>query len=251
MFAVPLAASAVLSTTAQAQQITTEINGQVNNPAGEPLADATIVITDTRTGATATISANQQGYFSARNLSTGGPYTVTATAPDFQGQTVNDITTSLQGATQLSFTLSAVSAEASSETIVVTGARARITQLATGPGSSFGADALESAPTRASASTATISRARTAFRALAGTTAATPSPSTASPKATSMASTTPAFRRAARPRCRMTRSAKPRSSSRRSMSNSVSLPAARSTSSPAAAPTNITAVASSNIPTTS
>ncbi|MCY7339835.1 MAG: TonB-dependent receptor [Sphingomonas bacterium] len=146
MFAVPLAATAILSTTAQAQQITTEINGQVNNEAGEPLANATVIITDTRTGATDTTSANAQGYFSARNLSTGGPYTVTATAPNFQGQTVNDITTSLQGATQLSFTLTAASAEASTETIVVTGARARVTQLATGPGTSFGADVLESAP---------------------------------------------------------------------------------------------------------
>lgn len=147
MFAVPLSASVVLSTTAQAQQITTEISGQVTDEAGAPLANATVIVTDTRTGASSTISANQQGAFAARNLSTGGPYTVTATAPNFQGQTVNDITTSLQGATQLSFRLTSVSTEATSDTIVVTGARARIKQLATGPGTSFSADVMETAPT--------------------------------------------------------------------------------------------------------
>lgn len=147
MLAVPLTASVVLSTTAQAQQITTEINGQVSDEAGAPLAKATVVITDTRTGATSTISANDQGFFAARNLSTGGPYTVTATAPNYQGQTVPDVNTSLQGATQLSFTLTPVSAEASTDTIVVTGARARVTQLATGPGTSFSAQVLEEAPT--------------------------------------------------------------------------------------------------------
>ena len=147
MFAVPLTASVILSTTAQAQQITTEINGQVSDEAGAPLANATVIVTDTRTGATSTISTNAQGAFAARNLSTGGPYTVTATAPNYQGQTVPDVTTSLQGATQLSFTLTSVSAEASAETIVVTGVRARVTQLATGPGTSFNAQALEEAPT--------------------------------------------------------------------------------------------------------
>jgi hypothetical protein len=146
MFAVPLAATAIFSTTAQAQQITTEINGQVNDAAGTPLANATVVITDTRTGAVTTITTGSDGLFAARNLSTGGPYSVTATAPDFQGQTVNDITTTLQGATQLSFKLTPVSTSATADTIVVTGTRARVTQLATGPGTSFGAEVLENAP---------------------------------------------------------------------------------------------------------
>ena len=147
LFAVPLAATAIVSTTAQAQQITTEINGTVSDEAGAPLANATVVVTDTRTGASSTISANAQGNFAARNLSTGGPYTITATAPGYQGQTVNDITTTLQGATQLTFSLTSAAAEADSATIVVTGLRARVTQLATGPGTSFSADVLETAPT--------------------------------------------------------------------------------------------------------
>jgi hypothetical protein len=138
--------AAVASTAAHAQQITTSITGQVNNEAGQPLADATVTITDTRTGASREISADSQGLFTAQNLSTGGPYTVTAIAPGHQGQTVEQITTSLQGATQLTFSLVPVSAEASGDTIVVTGTRARITQLEVGPGTSYGAEVLATAP---------------------------------------------------------------------------------------------------------
>lgn len=146
MFAVPLTVATVVSSAAEAQQITTEITGQVTNEAGAPLPNAVVVVTDTRTGSSREISANQQGLFVARNLSTGGPYTITATAPGYQGQTVEGINTTLQGATQLSFALSAVSTEGAAETIVVTGTRARVTQLETGPGSSYGAQVLESAP---------------------------------------------------------------------------------------------------------
>jgi len=146
MFAVPLAASAIFATTAQAQQITTEITGQVNNEAGAPLTNATVIITDTRTGASITTTANAQGLFTARNLSSGGPYTVTATAPNYQGQTVADVNTSLQGATQLTFSLSAVSAEASADTIVVTGQRANVQLRAIGPGTAFGTESLEAFP---------------------------------------------------------------------------------------------------------
>ena len=146
MFAIPLTASVVLSTTAQAQQITTEITGQVNNEAGAPLTNATVIVTDTRNGASITTTANAQGVFTARNLSSGGPFTVTATAPNYQGQTVADVRTSLQGATQLTFSLSAVSAAATSDTIVVTGQRANVQLRAIGPGTAFGSETLDAFP---------------------------------------------------------------------------------------------------------
>jgi hypothetical protein len=144
--AMPMAANAILSTAAEAQQITTEINGQVTSEAGAPVPNARVTVTDTRTGATTDITANEQGQFSARNLITGGPYTVTATADGFQGQTVENITTNLQGATQLTFSLTAATTETASDTIVVTGTRARLTQLEIGPGSSYGTETLTNAP---------------------------------------------------------------------------------------------------------
>ncbi|HUE78370.1 MAG TPA: TonB-dependent receptor [Sphingomicrobium sp.] len=146
IFAVPLAVATVIPTAAEAQQITTEITGQVTSEAGAPVPNAVVVVIDNRTGSTREISANNQGLFSAQNLSTGGPYTVTATADGYQGQTVEGITTTLQGATQLTFALTPVSTAETGDTIIVTAQRARVTQLEVGPGTSFGAAVLETAP---------------------------------------------------------------------------------------------------------
>ena len=130
----------------QAQQITTQIEGSVTNEAGEPLANATVVVTDTRTGSSRTIQANGEGRFQATGLTVGGPYTVTATAPGFQGQTVGDLITSLEGATSLEFNLSAADAGAEN-VIVVTGQRANVQLRAIGPGTAFASRVLEDAPT--------------------------------------------------------------------------------------------------------
>jgi hypothetical protein len=132
---------------AMAQQITTSIQGQVENEAGEALPNAKVTITDTRTGASRDITADSQGLFSAQNLTTGGPYTVTATADGYQGQTVDTIFTSLQGATELTFSLKPVTEATEANTIVVTAARVRATQLEVGPGTSFNTQVLQSAPT--------------------------------------------------------------------------------------------------------
>ncbi|MFA9199891.1 MAG: carboxypeptidase regulatory-like domain-containing protein [Cypionkella sp.] len=135
------AAAAVAPAPAFAQQITTGIEGTVNDDAGNPLAGATVTITDTRTGASRELTTDASGRFAATGLVTGGPYTVAANANGFEGQTVNDIQTTLQGNTSLTFALSAGGGE-----IVVTGTRVRVTQLAVGPGQSFTAEVLENAP---------------------------------------------------------------------------------------------------------
>ena len=144
--AMPMAANAILSTVAEAQQITTGIVGKVTSTDGKPVPNAQVTVTDTRTGASTEITANEQGQFSAQNLITGGPYTVTATAEGFQGQTVENIITNLQGESQLTFSLTPATAETASDTIVVTGVRARLTQLEIGPGTSYGQETLENAP---------------------------------------------------------------------------------------------------------
>lgn len=145
-FAVPLAVAASISTAAEAQQITTEIIGQVTNEAGAPLPNAVVVVTDNRTGESRELTANEQGLFSARNLSSGGPFTVSATAGGYQGQAVQGVITTLQGATELTFALSAVSAEATASTIVVTAQRANVQLRAIGPGTGFGTEMLEAFP---------------------------------------------------------------------------------------------------------
>jgi len=149
---VPVLATVAGTTAAVAQQITTSIQGRVTNESGAAIAGATVTVTDTRTGVTQTFVTDSTGSFSAPNLTTGGPYTVTAVADGRQGQTVNDIQTSLQGPTQLTFALTtpaaaAPGAAAEAGTIIVTAARVRATQLAVGPGTNFNTQVLQNAPT--------------------------------------------------------------------------------------------------------
>ena len=145
-FVTPVAAIALVPSIALAQQITTAIQGQVTNESGAPIPNAQVTITDTRTGNTQEYSTNAQGLFNAQNLTTGGPYTITAVANGYQGQTVPDIFTSLQGATQLTFNLTSAATEAESAAIVVTAARVRATQLEVGPGTAFNTEVMANAP---------------------------------------------------------------------------------------------------------
>ena len=138
---VSLSAAVVMPAPVAAQQITSSMQGNVVDDAGNPIIGATVVVTDTRTGAARSVTTGSGGTFSVPNLVTGGPYTVSANAGSYEGQTVNDVYTSLQGATSLTFTLTSGAGE-----IVVTASRVQATQLAVGPGTSFTAEVLESAP---------------------------------------------------------------------------------------------------------
>ncbi|QNA82639.1 TonB-dependent receptor [Sphingomonas sp. So64.6b] len=134
-------AALVMPMAVQAQQITTGIEGIVTDDAGAPLSGAQVTITDTRTGAERTVTTGASGTFTSTGLVTGGPYTVSASASGFEGQTVQDIVTTLQGNTNLTLALSSGSGD-----IVVTASRAKLTQLAVGPSQSFGLEVLANAP---------------------------------------------------------------------------------------------------------
>lgn len=141
MSAASVALAGGIATPVSAQQITTAIQGTVSDEEGKPVSGATVVITDTRTGASRTVTTGASGTFSTANLQPGGPYTVSANAGGFEGQTVEGITTTIQGATSLSFALSSGTGD-----IVVTGSRVKSTLVAVGPGQSFTAEILASAP---------------------------------------------------------------------------------------------------------
>lgn len=132
-----------LATPAAAQQITSGIEGRVADETGNPVPVATVTVTDTRTNQSRTIAVSNDGRFRAEGLTTGGPYRVTANADGFVGQTLEDININLQGNTQLGFTLNS----GGGDVIVVTGERVAVTQLAIGPGQSFGQETLENFPT--------------------------------------------------------------------------------------------------------
>ncbi|WNO54321.1 TonB-dependent receptor [Stakelama saccharophila] len=126
---------------ASAQQITSGIEGSVLDDTDAALPGATVTITDTRTGSSRTVSTSDNGSFRANNLVPGGPYTVTASAPGFESKTVQGVNINLQGNTDLSFQLATGAGE-----IVVTGSSVNSTQLAIGPGQSFGEETLEAFP---------------------------------------------------------------------------------------------------------
>ncbi|OAO04076.1 hypothetical protein A8B75_08405 [Sphingomonadales bacterium EhC05] len=138
-----LSTAGLMAVPAAAQQITSGIEGSVRDDSGTPIANATVTVTDTRTNQTQTSSTTSSGQFNISSLTTGGPYTVTATAPGFEGQTIENQFITLQGNKQFSFGLAANSDES---VIVVTGARVGVSQLAVGPGQSFSLETLEAFP---------------------------------------------------------------------------------------------------------
>lgn len=134
-------AALALPSAAYAQQITSGIEGIVRDKDGATIAAATITINDVRTGNRRTLIANGNGGFRADNLVTGGPYNVIVSAPGFESQTFEDVTINLQGNTSLDFRLTAGTGD-----IIVSGSRVSVTQLAIGPGQSFGAEELRTFP---------------------------------------------------------------------------------------------------------
>ena len=143
-----LCASAALAmpVAAYAQQITANVAGQVTDESGTPIANASVTVTDTRTGAARTITTGADGLWGADNLVTGGPYTIAVTAPGFQGQTVNDVNLSVQGTTNFTFQLAAAAGAEGGESIVVTAQRANVQLRAIGPGTAFSQTVIENAP---------------------------------------------------------------------------------------------------------
>ncbi len=143
---VSLSAAATFTAPVHAQTITSAIEGTVTDEAGNALPGATATITDTRTNRTVTAVANANGNFRSTTLQPGGPYTITVTAPGFEGQTVEGQFINISGDTAFTFKLTPTAAGASDSVIVVSGTRARATQLAVGPGSAFGTETLEAFP---------------------------------------------------------------------------------------------------------
>jgi outer membrane receptor for ferrienterochelin and colicin len=138
---VSLAATTTIATPAFAQQITSTVQGTVLDDAGVPLGGATVVVTDTRTNSSRTTVTGTDGRFTAPNVTVGGPFTIAVNADGYEGQTVTDVFTTLQGATDITFDLTTGTGE-----IVVSGARANVVQLAVGPGTNFTREVLEGAP---------------------------------------------------------------------------------------------------------
>ena len=89
--ALTVPAAVMIAAPAAAQQITSSVEGTVADASGAIVPGATVVVRDERTGTQRTVTTGGQGRFQVGNLTTGGPYSVTATADGYQGQTIPDI----------------------------------------------------------------------------------------------------------------------------------------------------------------
>ncbi|RHW16797.1 TonB-dependent receptor [Sphingomonas gilva] len=141
LFAGAAAAALMVPASAYAQQITSGIQGTVVDGAGQPLAGVEVTVTDTRTGTSRTLVTGADGSFSTSGLVVGGPYTVSASSAGFGTQTIENITTTLQGNSRVDLQLAS-----GGEDIVVTASRGNVSQLATGPGQSFSAEVINALP---------------------------------------------------------------------------------------------------------
>jgi outer membrane receptor for ferrienterochelin and colicin len=138
------AISAGLTPAAFAQVTTSSVQGTVSKADGTPSGDATVTITDTRTGFTRTVTSTPTGAFDIRNLSVGGPYTVAVSAPGEQPTQVTDIYLDLGSPTSINLEFSGAETQ---DVIVITATQAGAVPVAIGPAAVFDLAALESQPT--------------------------------------------------------------------------------------------------------
>lgn len=140
-----VAAAMAMAAPAYAQQITSNVRGTVTDADGAPVVGAEVAVTDLRTNFTTNTSTASGGSFALSGLETGGPYSVTISAPGFQSQRLENLQLSLGDTTNFAITLE--SAEGAEEEIVVIAARDRSTRVAIGPNVVFDQETVEAAPT--------------------------------------------------------------------------------------------------------
>ncbi len=126
-----------------AQEITSVIRGTVTSPDGVPQAGASVTVTDTRTGQTRSVTTGTSGTFSVRGLTVGGPFTVRIEDENFKSTQINDVFTSLSGATDFNIVLEAGEAI---EEIVTVASMVETADTAIGPSSTFNFEQINSLP---------------------------------------------------------------------------------------------------------
>ena len=119
------------------------IRGTIVTTSGDPVENAAVVATDTRTGRASRSATNAAGRFQMDGLAVGGPYTVTVTTDRYDAQRVTDIMLGLDATFELELMLSA---DRTMEEVVVTASMADTVQVAVGPSSSFNFDDLQNLP---------------------------------------------------------------------------------------------------------
>jgi outer membrane receptor for ferrienterochelin and colicin len=127
---------------AMAQETSTSLRVNVTNSDGTPLAGASVLVTDTRNGATRNLTTSETGTVLALGMRIGGPYTVAVTAENAAGITVSEIMLNLGDTYILPLALGG----ATMEEVIVTAQQVSTMQLALGPSTTFGLEQMQDMP---------------------------------------------------------------------------------------------------------
>ena len=132
----------VVPMAAMAQQTTSSLRVSVLTPDGTPSTNASIVVTDNRTGSSRTATVTSAGSLTLTGLRIGGPYTVKASAVGYSDQTVTDVYVRLGDTFFLPMQLGL----SDMEEVIVTSAAVQTQQLALGPASTYNIEDLQDFP---------------------------------------------------------------------------------------------------------
>ncbi len=140
-----VAASAIAIAIAQpafAQVTTSGVRGIVTTADGQPATNATVTVTDTRTGAARSSTTTSTGAFDVRNLAVGGPYTVVVAAPGMQTTQVDGVVLNLGQPSNVNLQFAGAP---TTDIVVITAQQINAAPVALGPSSVFGIDTLDNA----------------------------------------------------------------------------------------------------------
>ncbi|WP_297510497.1 TonB-dependent receptor [uncultured Caulobacter sp.] len=127
-----------------AQETTGGIGGRVTGPDGAPLGNVTVVVTNVPSNTKVTTVTSADGYYAARSLRVGGPYTVVVSDPAFQGKSIT--VDNIEAGAPVSLDIALAAADNAVAQVVVTAAASGARTIETGPRSSFSARDVESLP---------------------------------------------------------------------------------------------------------
>ncbi|MFN4183943.1 MAG: carboxypeptidase regulatory-like domain-containing protein [Hyphomonas sp.] len=142
-----------------AQETASELRGSIVDQSGAAVAGATVTILHGPTGSSSVMTTSSNGGFFQTGLRPGGPYSITVTAPGFEGSAVEGL--SLNPGTQppLRLRLAAIGDDtAVLDTVVVTGAAISALDLNNGVGSNYNARDVANQPSLARDIIATLNR---------------------------------------------------------------------------------------------
>lgn len=138
-----IAACVGVSGAALANETTSAIKGQIKGPNGNPAAGTKITIVHIPSGSTKETETNDAGYFTAKGLRVGGPYSVVVDSDVFADQSFNNINLQVGADYPVNVTLEP---QSNIEQIVVTGRAISTMSGGTGPAATFTLEDLENTP---------------------------------------------------------------------------------------------------------